>query len=232
MKLDSQLPCWVLDFFPIECRACSCGFQSTATRESLGTISLSSSSRFPASSGTIWDNPVTLPPGRARLSTSPARNRVTRSHHNDRDSPGSFFGSQSIGSSGSDDDVNLETDEIGREVREAIVSTLRIAVLDADVLSLDPSEVAETEPECLVPERGSGRREWREKSYPRNFRWLLRLGPRLVNREYDSESNNPHQFLILDFRFPIIGIRIENAGPEHFFHVSFLPSIENRQSKI
>ena len=44
----------------------------------------------------------------------------------------------------SDDNVNLETDEIGREVREAIVSTLRIAVLDADVLSLDPSAVAET----------------------------------------------------------------------------------------
>jgi hypothetical protein len=60
------------------------------------------------------------------------------------------LGSQSIGSGGRDDDVNLEMDEIGREVREAIVSALRIAVLDADVLSLDPTEVAETEPECLV----------------------------------------------------------------------------------
>jgi hypothetical protein len=69
------------------------------------------------------------------------------------------LGSQSIGSSGSDDDVNLETDEIGREVREAIASALRIAVLGADVLSLDPSEVAETQPECLIPERGIGRRE-------------------------------------------------------------------------
>ena len=54
------------------------------------------------------------------------------------------MGSQSSGTTGSDDNVNLETDEIGREVREAIVSTLRIAVLDADVLSLDPSAVAET----------------------------------------------------------------------------------------
>jgi hypothetical protein len=68
------------------------------------------------------------------------------------------LGSQSNGSSGNDDDVNLEANEIGCEVREAIGSTLRIAVLDADVLSLDPSEVAETEPECLVPERGIGRR--------------------------------------------------------------------------
>jgi hypothetical protein len=60
-----------------------------------------------------------------------------------------------------DDDVNLETDEIGCEAREAIASTLRMAVLDADVLALDPSEVAQTEPECLVPERAIGRRDWR-----------------------------------------------------------------------
>jgi hypothetical protein len=76
------------------------------------------------------------------------------------------LGGQSIGSHGSDDDVNLETDEIVCKVREAIASTLRMAILDADVLSLDPSEVAETALECLVPERGVGRRVWREQSYP------------------------------------------------------------------
>ena len=75
------------------------------------------------------------------------------------------MGGQSIGSGGSDDDLNLETDEIGREFREAIVSALRIAVLDADALSLDPSEVAQTEPECLVRGRVIGRREAREHSY-------------------------------------------------------------------
>jgi hypothetical protein len=68
------------------------------------------------------------------------------------------LGSQSSGSSGSNDDVNLQTDEIGCKLRKAIASTLRIEVLDADVLSLDPSEVAETLTKCLVPERGIGRR--------------------------------------------------------------------------
>ena len=43
----------------------------TATWESLGTISFSSSSRFPLSSGTRVDNPVMFPPGRARLATNP-----------------------------------------------------------------------------------------------------------------------------------------------------------------
>ena len=76
------------------------------------------------------------------------------------------MGSLSIAKNAGYDDVNLETDEIGCKVREAIAFTLRIAVLDADVLSLDPSEVAETQPERLMPGRGIGRREWREKSYP------------------------------------------------------------------
>jgi hypothetical protein len=69
------------------------------------------------------------------------------------------LGGQSIGLNRSDNDVNLQMDEIGREVREAIASTIRKAVLDADVFSFNPSEVAETLAECLVPGRGIGRRE-------------------------------------------------------------------------
>ena len=75
-------------------------------------------------------------------------------------------------------------------------------------------------------------RELQEESYPGDFRWLLRLCPRPANASMTTRAKIPSQFSILDFRFPIIEIRIENAGPEHFFHVSFLPSIENRQSKI
>jgi len=46
------------------------------------------------------------------------------------------LGSQSIGSHGSDDDVNRETDEIGREGRKAIASPLRISV---SMLMFSPS---------------------------------------------------------------------------------------------
>ena len=42
------------------------------TRESLGTASLSISSRFVFSSGPKDDDPVTFPPGRARLVTKPS----------------------------------------------------------------------------------------------------------------------------------------------------------------
>ena len=46
--------------------------RATATRASLGTASLSSSSRLPLSSLERSVRPVTFPPGRARLSTRPA----------------------------------------------------------------------------------------------------------------------------------------------------------------
>ena len=47
------------------------------------------------------------------------------------------MGSSSIGSTGSDDDVNLETDEISCQLREPLGSALGIAVLDDDVLTFD-----------------------------------------------------------------------------------------------
>jgi len=47
------------------------GFARKATDESLGTICVSSSRRFPSRSGAIATNPVKFPPGRARLLTKP-----------------------------------------------------------------------------------------------------------------------------------------------------------------
>src|SRR6516165_9429771 len=46
-------------------------FQITATRESPGTASFRISRRFPSSSGPRMVKPVTFPPGRAKLATSP-----------------------------------------------------------------------------------------------------------------------------------------------------------------
>src|SRR5262249_19299905 len=93
--------------------------------------------------------PCDVAAGPRQAVNKPTRHRITRSRHNDRDCPGSVFGSESIGSNRSHNDVNFETDEIGCEVREPLIPTLRISILDADVPSLNPSEIAETLPECL-----------------------------------------------------------------------------------
>src|SRR5262249_15124797 len=50
-------------------------FHSTAARRARGVISLITSKRFAAVSGALTTNPVRLPPGRARLATSPSSAR-------------------------------------------------------------------------------------------------------------------------------------------------------------
>ena len=198
MKLESQLPCRELDFFPMSAQARPVDSRAQPRGRAWDDF-LEQLQPFSSQLRSIWDKPVTLPPGRARLSTSPVRNRVTRTRHNDRDCPGSFFGSQSIGSSRSDDDVNLETDEIGCEVREAIVSTLRIAVLDDDVLSLDPSEVAQTRRNACARAR-SGRRVWRSDNPIRGtFAGCCAWAKPHRHRESDSNSEKPPP--IFDFGF-------------------------------
>ena len=51
------------------------------------------------------------------------------------------------------DDINLETHQLGRELREPIELPLRISVLDGDVLSFYVATLAQSQPNCL----GTGR---------------------------------------------------------------------------
>jgi hypothetical protein len=41
-----------------------------------------------------------------------------------------------------------------------------------------------------VPERGSGRREWREKSYPGDFRRLLRAGRERRGKDCEARDES------------------------------------------
>ncbi|HEY7553603.1 MAG TPA: hypothetical protein VIH18_02240, partial [Candidatus Binatia bacterium] len=47
------------------------------------------------------------------------------------------------------DDINLETDEIGRKLRDPIDVSLRISVLDGDVLSFYVTKLAQSPPNRL-----------------------------------------------------------------------------------
>ena len=87
MKLQTQFSCGQLAFFPLLHVVGSRGFHKTATRERLGTVSLSSSNRFPAKVAPMVVNPVMLPPGLGRLSTSPSKTGSPEPIHNDRNRP-------------------------------------------------------------------------------------------------------------------------------------------------
>ncbi len=167
MKLDSQLPCWELDFFPLVCRGGALWIPEHSHAGELGHHFPEQLQPFSSQLRGYCGQPRDVAAGPRQAHNKPSCNGVTWRCHNDRDRPGSFLSNQSIRINGSDEEVNLETDEISREVRKAIAPTLRIAVLDADVLALDPSEVAEPQSECLLPRSAHGRRERREKSDPR-----------------------------------------------------------------
>src|SRR5262249_46148453 len=59
-------------------------FQSIATRDTLGTISRRSSSLFALNSVASNEMPVAFPPGRARLGTTPAPNRIADTREDKR----------------------------------------------------------------------------------------------------------------------------------------------------
>ena len=85
------------------------GFTRTATRDSLGTMASSISSCFGLMSPAMFERPVMLPPGRARLLTKPAADRVADAAHDDRDRGGGFLRRARGGRARCHDDVHFQT---------------------------------------------------------------------------------------------------------------------------
>ena len=57
-----------------------------------------------------------------------------------------FLAARTGGPSCYHDDINLETHQLGRKLREPIALPLRISVLDGDVLSFYVAKVAQSQP--------------------------------------------------------------------------------------
>src|SRR5262249_32629399 len=110
----------------------------TANWRKEGIISRNSSSRLPTSSVDWAESPVTLPPGRARLVTTP----VPRQREHDRDDRGGLF-CRSDRSSRRENDIDLESNELGRDLGKAFGAPIGPANLDRDSSALDPAEFAQ-----------------------------------------------------------------------------------------
>jgi hypothetical protein len=89
--------------------------------------------------------------------------------HHDRDRAGGLLQGQSRGRGFDGDDIHLETDQLARQGRQSIRTTVGIAILDDDVLSLAVAKIPEALPKPLAPERDIAGREGCEKSYARNL---------------------------------------------------------------
>ena len=114
-----------------------------ANRRRPGTTSRKSSSRLPARSGAWIDRPVTLPPGRARLATRPLPTGSPAIAKTIGMTEVACFAAIDRRGPARDDDIDLEPDELGRDLGEALAASLRPAILDRDGATLDPAEFAQ-----------------------------------------------------------------------------------------
>src|SRR6185369_1501051 len=82
-------------------------------------------------------------------------------------------------------DVDLEPEKLGREIGEPLAHTVRIAILDDDVLALTVAKLTQPLLEC--GEKGIGRRKLPDDSDPGDLPRRLRLGGRRRGEQDDDD---------------------------------------------
>ena len=95
--------------------------------------------------------PVTLPPGSGKAFNEACLDRIKpTTRHNDGNRLGRILSrpDQPVPSC-YHDDINLETHQLGRKLREPIDLPLRISVFGGDVLSFYVATLAQSQPNCL-----------------------------------------------------------------------------------
>ena len=85
---------------------------------------------------------MTLPPGRAKLATRPVPTGSAADAKTIGMTDVACFAASDCASR-RDDDIDLEPDELGRDLGEALAASLRPAILDRDGAALDPAEFAQ-----------------------------------------------------------------------------------------
>src|SRR5215470_2228899 len=125
-------------------------FVMIANRRRSGTISRNNPIRLPAPSGSWFDRPVTLPPGRANFATRPVPTGSHRREH-DRNFRCRALGCDYCCSSPRHYDVDLKLDKLVRDFGIAFAATLRPAILDRNGATLDPAKFAQSLHESGIP---------------------------------------------------------------------------------
>jgi hypothetical protein len=114
--------------------------------------------------------------GPRQASDDPIPNRISFVRHDNGNRVRRFLGGTGYWRTGRNDNVYLETHQLGRERGEAIEFSLCISILNDNVFPLHVAELPQTLPERLGAshDRRSGGTKY--ASYAENFRWLLRVG--------------------------------------------------------
>ena len=169
------------------------------TRASLGTASLSISSLLVISSGDKLDNPVTLPPGRARLAIKPAPTGSPTFVITMGIVAVAFLAANAVGRDATTIRSTLRRTKSAassRKLRQALRFLLGKSILEGDALSLNPSKLAQILSERLHENRAAGSSALVQETDADDFSCLLRrrrfqkqtltLQPRLMTNQLFS----------------------------------------------
>src|SRR3989442_1009322 len=88
-----------------------------------------------------------------------------------------------------DDQVPLEPDQLGRQVGQPVDPTLRISIVDDNILALNPPELAQPLPERVEVGRPVGRGRHPKETYPRHLSRLLRVGGERHGEKGEGEDD-------------------------------------------
>jgi len=120
---------------------------------------------------------VTLPPGRARLLTTPVVTGSPTATKTIREGPGRLLGGEGPEcASAGHDDINLERNQFGRKSGEAARRSLGVSGFDQEVATFDVPEVVEPLAERTFDGGVRGRASSIDKPNPPYLPRLLRLG--------------------------------------------------------
>src|SRR4030095_6495255 len=98
-------------------------------------------------------------------------------HHNDGNRLGRILGRlEPIAPSRSQDEIQLETHQLGRKLRLPAALSLRISVLDGDVLSFYVAKLAQSQLNCLDTGGVTNAVALIQIPYARDLLCLLRVG--------------------------------------------------------
>ena len=119
------------------------GFERMPIRERFGITSLNSCICLPISSVPRKLSPVTLPPGRASVSTSADGNGVGDGRRDDGDGADAAFGRKGSLRSVHDDDIHLEPNQLGDQFWQALGFVACSLDREDEVLPFYPPELFE-----------------------------------------------------------------------------------------
>ena len=139
---------------------------------------------------------MTLPPGRARLATRPVPTGSAAVAKTIGMTDVACFAARTARSR-RDNDIDLEPDELGRDLGEALAASLRPAILDRDGATLDPAEFAQPLHKSGDPWARSRRRGRAQEPDGRQLRRLLRARRERPRRRRAAEQRDelapPHR---------------------------------------